>query len=29
MIIAGKDNAMADIPSRAYKDGKFAKAQKI
>ena len=28
MIIAVKDNAMADIPSRAFRDEKFAKSQK-
>ena len=28
MSIAGKDSAMEDIPSRAFKDGKFAEAQK-
>ena len=28
MSIAGKDNAMADIPSQAFKNGKFEQAQK-
>ena len=28
MSIVVKDNVMADIPSRAFKDGKFTKAQK-
>ena len=28
MRIAGKENAMADIPSRAFKDGQFSEAQK-
>ena len=29
MSIAGKEKAMLDMPSWAFKDGKFAEAQKI